>query len=80
MPASGEPQKVRTALDEALRTLGESVRFATWRHLEQEFDISLTGTRELTRQEIQHAIEHLFGDGAEAIMSSFELKLRNGTS
>jgi hypothetical protein len=83
MPPNDESEKIRTALNESLKMLGEYARLATWRELETQFQISLAGNRKLTRAEVAFALQKLFGRGSEAILKSFELelhKLQNGTS
>ena len=66
---------IRVGLDEALKTLGEFTRRTTWRRLETEYGISLEASRPLTIEEVQLALQSLFGEGSELLLNLFKREL-----
>ncbi|MEO9320643.1 MAG: hypothetical protein ABI361_08230 [Nitrososphaera sp.] len=69
------PDSTRTALNEALKMFGEFSRTAAWRQLETDFHITRSGTRPLTRKEIEFALGQIFGRGADLVMKAFDTEL-----
>lgn len=80
MSSNRDAQLNRIALNNALKMLGDFARVSAWNRLESEFQIGLASTKPLTKQEIEHALRQMFGEGAEPLLRTFEnelLKLKN---
>ncbi|MEO9321788.1 MAG: hypothetical protein ABI361_14070 [Nitrososphaera sp.] len=73
--ASEAAGDIRAALNEALKMFGEYSRLAAWRQLEQDFRISLTGTKPISRREVEVALQHIFGSGAWTVLRSLDQEL-----
>ena len=67
--------KTRFTLNEALKMFGEFSRVSAWRQLESEFQITLTGVKPISKEDIEVALKAMFGDGSALIMRSFEKEL-----
>jgi hypothetical protein len=70
--------EVRRALEQSLDILGESSKKALLRSLLREFNISLEDENCSSAQEIQKALEAIFGAGASVLMAEFYRNLGAG--
>ena len=80
MARLGDCAGVRRALEQSLDILGEPSKKALLRSLFCEFNILLEDENCSSVQEIQAALEAIFGAGASVIMAEFRRNLDAGKS
>ncbi len=78
MARADDCAELRRALEQSLSILGEPSKKALLRSLSREFNISLEDENCSSAQEIQKALEAIFGAGASVIMAEFRRNLGAG--